>query len=141
MRVLVCGGRTFGVDDGVRMWIDDQAVIQRHVREQALFTIILDQIHKRIPIAQIIHGAAKGADSLANDWAFQKGVEVRLFPAEWDRYGRRAGPVRNAQMLREGQPDLVVAFPESRGTRHMVQIAREAGVGVAVVGEWVGARP
>jgi len=55
-------------------------------------------------------------------------------PAEWDKFGRRAGPLRNEQMLREGKPDVVVAFPGGRGTAHMVRIAKEAGIDVLEIG-------
>jgi hypothetical protein len=50
--------------------------------------------------------------------------------ADWAGLGRKAGPIRNEQMLSEGQPHLVVAFPGGRGTAHMVGIARAAGVEV-----------
>jgi hypothetical protein len=42
----------------------------------------------------------------------------------------KAGPIRKQQMLDEGKPDLVVAFPGGRGTAHMVRIARAAGIEV-----------
>lgn len=52
------------------------------------------------------------------------------FPAKWKMYGRSAGAIRNAVMLSEFQPDIVVAFPGGRGTAHMVRIARAAGIDV-----------
>jgi len=67
---------------------------------------------------------------MAGDWAVERGVECLQYPADWEKLGRAAGPIRNEQMLREGKPDLVVAFPGARGTAHMVRIAREAGVRV-----------
>ena len=76
----------------------------------------------------------KGAD-LGCEWAARiLGANVWRFPAEWEVYGKRAGRVRNQEMLDDTQPDLVLAFPvgESPGTRHMMSIASKAGVRVLV---------
>ncbi len=89
----------------------------------------------------IIHGAARGADRLAGNEAKRLGMEVIEFPADWARYGRAAGPIRNRQMLDEGKPDLVLAFsstlPEhwkqsGKGTANMVKQASSRGVPVRV---------
>lgn len=120
MRVLVCGGRDYN---------DRERVYN-----------VLDQItlHQGLgpnpdPVKQIIHGGASGADYLADCWAKSRGVEVRCFPAKWRTYGKPAGPIRNQQMLDEGKPDLVVAFPGHRGTPNMVARAKKAGVKVIEV--------
>lgn len=90
----------------------------------------------------VIHGANgrrtddgrvfMGADLLAAEAAAARGMTVRSFPADWDMYGKSAGPLRNEQMLSEGRPTLVVAFhnnlSQSKGTAHMLRIAREAGI-------------
>ena len=60
----------------------------------------------------------------------EKGIEVRGFPADWDKYQKRAGFIRNSQMLNEGKPHAVAAFPGGVGTRMMVGLARRAGVPV-----------
>lgn len=89
----------------------------------------------------VIEGCARGADHLAEQWArsfggdgFLATVGLAHFPADWDRHGRAAGPIRNQQMLDEGRPDAVIAFtPDlrvSRGTRDMVTRARRAGLPV-----------
>ena len=88
----------------------------------------------------IIEGKAMGADSVANWWATESPMhppsgddmgfgssafEHMCFPADWEKYGKHAGPIRNQQMLDEGQPDFVVAvhrnWDESRGTADMVK--------------------
>ncbi len=74
--------------------------------------------------------AARGADLLAAAWARSRGIPARPFPADWNRDGKAAGFLRNVRMLREGRPDLVVAFPGGKGTAHMVGLARRAGVAV-----------
>jgi hypothetical protein len=87
----------------------------------------------------IIHGAAKGADTMAADWAHSRGIQVIGYPAQWDQFGKAAGPIRNSRMLMEGQPDVVIAFSNdlevSKGTKHMVTIARKAGIQTIVIGE------
>lgn len=86
----------------------------------------------------IIEGGAQGADTCARMWAISRSVPFKTYPAEWSRFGRGAGPIRNKQMLQEGTPHLIVAFhafiPNSRGTKDMVRQAREAGFTDVIVG-------
>lgn len=110
MRLLVCGGRDY-FDRG------------------AVFAA-LDRVHAKRDVKFVIQGAASGADNLAVQWACEREVKVKSFRANWRVHGKRAGPVRNQQMLDEGKPDGVVAFPGGRGTANMVALARQAGVKV-----------
>ncbi len=110
MRVLVCGGRDYG----------DKA---------ALFKT-LDAYDAVNPIDCVIHGAARGADTLAGEWASERAICCDEYPANWDRDGKAAGPIRNRLMLTDGKPDLVIAFPGGRGTANMMQQAKAAGVAV-----------
>jgi hypothetical protein len=113
VRVLVCGGRDF----------DDRDTLNA----------TLDELHRERGFTLLIAGGARGADSLAEAWAIAAGVPCKVYMADWENLGRKAGPIRNEQMLAEGRPELVVAFPGGRGTAHMVRIAREAGVEVEVI--------
>jgi hypothetical protein len=113
MKVLVCGGRDF----------DDYSKLCE----------VLDGIDKGHMIRELIHGAARGADRLAAQWAWAHGVPVNAFAANWSKEGRSAGPLRNQRMLELGKPDLVVAFKGGRGTADMVARARAAGVEVREV--------
>lgn len=106
MKILVCGGR--GFDDYQRL------------------ASVLDQF---VGVTHLIHGAARGADTLAARWAERHGIQPVACPALWDTFGRSAGFRRNDAMLAL-HPDLVVAFPGGRGTEGMVRIARDAGVAV-----------
>jgi len=112
-RVLVCGGRDY----------DDR---------ETLFNV-LDVTHEANPIECLIHGAARGADTLAADWALDRDVLCNAYPADWDRDGKAAGPIRNQKMLDGGKPHLVIAFPGGRGTADMIRRAEKAGVPVAKV--------
>ncbi len=109
--MLVCGGRNF--DDRDRLLTAMNAAVQGCDGE-----II------------VIHGGARGADSLAGAIANEAKIRVLVFPADWERNGLRAGPIRNQQMLDEGKPDVVLAMPGGTGTADMVRRARVAGVTV-----------
>lgn len=108
MKVLVCGSR--------------------YCRD---FTTVCNGLNVHAPEAEVlIHGGATGVDSLAQDWADHHDIPCIVYPADWKRHGKAAGPIRNQVMLDEGKPDLVVAFPGGRGTADMVRRARAAGVTV-----------
>ena len=98
-RVLVCGGRNYS-----------------NYKRVAEFLASIEP-------TVVIHGGARGADSLAGRWARENNVKEEVYPAKWNLYGRAAGPIRNRQMLEESKPDLVVAFPGGSGTAHMIGIA------------------
>lgn len=110
MKVLVCGGRDFL----------DRQLAYRTLDEHAAGALI------------IIHGDARGADQLAGDWARLRGKVIVACPADWNTYGKGAGPIRNQQML-DKKPDVVVAFPGGHGTQDMVMRALRAGVRVVEV--------
>lgn len=116
--ILVCGGRDYA--------------------DRAFLCQYLDELRAERPIKQLIHGAARGADSLAAQWAKSRGVPTRAFPADWNRYGKSAGFRRNERMLQEGRPDLVIAFPGGAGAAHMVKVAAKANTPVreAVPDAW-----
>lgn len=107
-RVLVCGGRKF--DD-----FNLLAATMEPYRES---------------IRVVIHGGAHGADSLAETWANEWGKGVHRFPAQWGKYGKAAGPIRNQRMIDVGKPDIVIAMPGGVGTADMVRRAQEAGLRV-----------
>ena len=110
LRVLVCGGRD----------LNNQEIVDSTLNK-------LDALQK---ITCLIHGGARGADSLSGIWAQSKNIETIVFPADWNRYGKSAGYIRNSQMLTEGIPDLVVAFPGGKGTKNMIELAKKANVPV-----------
>lgn len=113
MKVLVCGDR---------YWSD---AFRTELR-----------LKKLPPGTVIIEGEARGADTIARDAALALGFEVRRFPADWKKYGRAAGPIRNREML-DQKPDLVIAFhsdlSKSRGTADTVREAKKRGIPVEVI--------
>jgi hypothetical protein len=113
VRVLICGSRKYR----------NAAAIARYVAALPTGTVV-------------IHGGAAGADSLAELYARENGLATEAYLADWDRYGRGAGPVRNKRMLDKGLPTKVVAFvsdpTNSPGTANMVLQSLARGLPVAV---------
>lgn len=110
MKILVCGGRDF---DDFRLLTDE-----------------LTALSLKHTIDLVIHGGARGADTLAGLWAKTNKIPVQVFMADWNKYKSAAGHIRNKKMLLEGKPDLVVAFPGGKGTANMIGQAEDAGVTV-----------
>ena len=106
-RLAVCGGRDYFDTD----WI----------------VHCLDQVHKKRRITLLIHGDAPGADTIAAQWCVLRQVPRMLFVADWKAHGRAAGPMRNAEMVRQGL-DGLVAFPGGRGTADMTAQCRAASI-------------
>ena len=110
-RVLICGDRNW--------------------KDMGTIGACIDALPKN---AIVIHGDARGADSIAGFCARQNGLGVTPYPADWNRHGKAAGIIRNRLMLDETNPDLVIFFhnnlKQSKGTRHMVEIAYTANIPV-----------
>lgn len=120
MRVLVCRGRKFGVDE------------QDGITEEAypMFDALEDLLDEYGDSLVIIEGGASGADTLASVWATYRQVKHLCFPADWQRHGRAAGSIRNTQMIEEGKPDLVLAAPGGPGTKNMIRQVTQHGIRV-----------
>lgn len=91
---------------------------------------VLDRYSKdHLPDVHLIEGGAGGADRIARKWAIRNNVTFTTFQAEWDKYGRLAGPLRNQRMV-DSNPDICLAFPHpgSKGTHDAINRARNAGI-------------
>ena len=107
--VLVCGGREFSDVDFLEN--------------------VLDHVHRKYFVVTVIQGEARGADTLAKEWAIKRGVLHHGKEALWDKYGRSAGFRRNESMANL-KPHLVVAFKGGVGTAMMVRISKERKIKV-----------
>lgn len=110
IRALICGGRDFNEVDFVARKLD-----------------VFHSVH---PVSVVIQGGANGVDAIAKAWAMDRGIKYIEYPAQWDLYGKRAGYLRNVQMVKEGKPNIVIAFPGGRGTFNMIQVAKQNGLQV-----------
>ena len=86
----------------------------------------------------VMHGGCRGADVIAGSIARRMGFDTWVYPAQWNKYGKSAGPRRNDRMLDE-KPDLILAFHDhvetSRGTRDVVMKAQKRGISVEIFSE------
>lgn len=116
MKALICGGRE---------WSDYEFI-----------SYTLDEIHEQKKFTSIIHGNSLGADYLSGVWARNRKVPVVTFPADWNKYRTKAGPIRNQRMLDDGKPDLCIAFPGGRGTNDMIKRCQKNNVEVYIAGSY-----
>lgn len=110
MKVLCCGGRNF----------NDYAFVCSH----------MNALRAKFGDFAVIHGGAKGADSLAELWAKTKGIPTIAVEANWQFYDKAAGSLRNQWMLDFCEPNYVVAFPGGVGTRNMISKSKLKGITV-----------
>lgn len=118
---------------GSRGWIEETKVY-----EQLDKLLDLVDIEGTGPL-EVIEGDARGADRISGLWAKQRISEGRnivhtCMPAQWNKYGKSAGFIRNGEML-ELNPDIVLAFwdGQSRGTKHTIDLATQRGFAVKVI--------
>jgi predicted Fe-Mo cluster-binding NifX family protein len=116
MKVLCCGSR---------VWTNLPKIIQA-----------FEDLLKEGPIERILQGGAMGADYFCSLEAARRNIRVFEYPAEWEKYGRGAGYIRNEEMLKEN-PDVVLAFQvgNSKGTQHTIDLAKKKGIRVIVYKE------
>lgn len=114
-KIIIAGGRDF----------NNYALLKGYV-DKFLSTYPSDSI-------EIVSGNARGADKLGERYAKEHNLPVKLFPANWDKYGKRAGYLRNQEMA--DYANMLIAFwdRKSKGTNHMINIAKKAGLIVKVV--------
>lgn len=109
--VLICGGRNYQNRENIK--------------------VVIQTIHERKPNLMILQGGAKGADSLAKSVAKELGIPCITVEANWEIYGKTAGPLRNRWMAALS-PKLVLGFhkniSESKGTKDMLEVAEELGI-------------
>lgn len=93
---------------------------------------VCDYMLSRQTDVEIVSGVARGADILGEQYAKEKGHSLKQFPAEWDKFGKRAGYLRNEDMAKYS--DALIAFwdGKSKGTEHMINLAKKHNLKVKV---------
>lgn len=113
MKLAVVGSRTFNNYDLLKKY--------------------LDLIHSKEPITHIISGGAKGADKLSEFWAKENNIETIIFLPDWEKYGRRAGFIRNEYIINEC--DKAIAFWDqiSKGTLSSINLTKKQNKKIIIV--------
>lgn len=107
MKLAIVGSRTFG----------DYGMLCKFIKDN----------YKIEDIDEIISGGAKGADSLGAKWANENGKKLTEFLADWKTYGRRAGFLRNHDIINSCDECAAFWDGESRGTKHDIELCKEQG--------------
>ncbi len=84
------------------------------------------------PITEVVSGRARGVDQLGEQYARQNGIPIKEFPAKWNRYGKSAGYRRNTEMAEYADALIALWDSKSKGTEHMINLARDKGLFVVV---------
>jgi hypothetical protein len=89
--------------------------------------------HSDFKVTEIVSGCARGVDTLGEEIASQHKVAIKRFPADWDKYARAAGPIRNEQMAKYADALCAVLTKDSRGTRNMIERAKKQNLIITVM--------
>jgi len=84
----------------------------------------LDRINEREPITHIVSGGAKGADKLSERWATEHNIETIIFIPDWEKYKKRAGFIRNQDIIDTADKVLAYWDGESAGTKNSIELAK-----------------
>lgn len=105
MKTVICGGR--------------------HVKDPGIvYAAVLDS---KFTITEVVCGGARGADELGRQWAEQRGIPVKMFLADWDKFGKSAGAIRNNDMAKYCEQVIAIWNGKSHGTKNMIASARRSG--------------
>lgn len=91
----------------------------RTIKDMAAVVAAIEM--SKFEITEVVCGKATGVDTLGQQWAIMSGVPVKEFPAEWDKYGNAAGPIRNRKMAEYADAAIVVWDGASPGSRNMIK--------------------
>lgn len=93
----------------------------------------LDALMQRKEITLIISGGARGADSLAERYARDRGIPTQVLKPDWEKFGKSAGFRRNMDIIEACEACIAFWDGESKGTLHSIGLAKKKGVPVKVI--------
>ena len=97
------------------------------------YQLVVDAVKESgFQITNVVSGMAVGVDTLAIQYASENNLPLSEFPADWNKYKKAAGPVRNRQMAEASDALIAVWDGESRGTKNMIDTAMKLGLRVYV---------
>ena len=112
-RVIIAGSRSAVYSDGIK--------------EKVTFLL------NGLTDVEIVSGTARGADKIGERIAEELGLPLKRFPADWDKHGRSAGPIRNRQMAEYGTHLILIWDGVSKGSKNMLEEARKRGLHTRVI--------
>lgn len=113
MRTIIAGSRTIG--ERATKWLVTQIVQQ-----------------KNLIVTEVVSGTARGVDKGGELYASANKIPVKQFPANWDKHGKSAGYIRNKEMAQHGEQVIILWDGVSKGTNHMVELAKESGLHITL---------
>lgn len=122
VKIIIAGSRNFN---------------KYSIVEQEVIEYLMNRNIKKEEV-EIISGGARGADRLGEQLANSYGLALKVFPAHWDDYGKKAGMIRNKEMAHYAisNSDMALLFAfwdgQSRGTKMMIDFAKQCGMGVII---------
>lgn len=124
IRIIIAGSRTF----------DDYEALCEHVNKFILLNryAATNGAYKTNEV-EIVSGGARGADKLGERYAKEHCLSLKVFPADWDKYGKSAGYIRNTEMAKYA--NCLIAFwnGKSKGTAHMINLAPKYDLATCIV--------
>ena len=117
MRIIIAGSRT----------ITDFKIVQK-----AVFQALHEWKKTYSDVTEVFSGCAKGVDILGQIWSTKYGKQLLLYPADWEKYGKKAGYLRNEKMAKLTDGLIAIWDGKSKGTKHMIDIANKKGLKVFV---------
>lgn len=102
-------------------------------RDYHNYDTLLEAIKEsQFPISTVISGGAKGVDALGEKYAEEMNISLKIYNADWEQFGRAAGPIRNGKMAEEGEALIALWDGKSKGTKNMIETATKKGLIVFV---------
>lgn len=117
-RIIIAGGRDF---------------INYSLLEFEVKKFIVEH-NLQLPI-EIVSGHARGADTMGERFAHKYKLDLKIFPAEWDKYGNRAGPIRNEEMAKYCELQYAIIFwdGQSSGSKNMIENSKKYNLTYKIV--------
>jgi len=92
----------------------------RTLNEVGLISAVIERNDILLDIKEVVSGCAKGIDTAGAEWAAIHGITIKSFPADWNKFGRSAGYIRNSEMAKYGDALLAIWDGHSKGTLNMI---------------------
>lgn len=105
----------------------------RSIIDYIIVREFVNRVHDNQPISLVISGTAAGVDRLGEKWALENSIPVKHIPAEWHKYGKAAGHIRNEQMAKLADACIVIWDGESRGSQNMINNAKKYNLHLSIL--------